>query len=136
MSDATSAGGESSNHLDWDFQYAPPQGGDAMDFSRTVQRIATKFMKAVQDAVKNQLFHSSRRRCDVLEGMRHPESELVRRPLLLGGSAVRRGKEDGDLACSEGRKKLFSKIAQYQPQHLWYSPECAPWCKWSVFNSQ
>ncbi len=34
------------------------------------------------------------------------------------------------------RKKLFQSMVRYQPQNLWYSPECAPWCAWSRFNCQ
>ena len=35
----------------------------------------------------------------------------------------------------EGRKLLFIKMIEGQPEQLWYSAECGPWSAWSFFNS-
>ena len=33
-----------------------------------------------------------------------------------------------------GRRKLFAYLCAEQPEHVWYSPECGPWCRWSAMN--
>lgn len=35
-----------------------------------------------------------------------------------------------------GRMKLFQDLIKFRPKHLWYSPVCKPWCKWSQYNEQ
>lgn len=53
----------------------------------------------------------------------------------LGGRAKRFGLGEGDLSTSTGRRKLFQVLVRERPKDLWYSPVCAPWCKWSQFNA-
>ena len=31
-------------------------------------------------------------------------------------------------------RKLFEILIRHTPEHLWYSPVCAPWCMWSFLN--
>ena len=62
------------------------------------------------------------------------ESELVKQADLLGGRARRFGLAEGDLNTVSGRAKLFEWLILYNPEHVWYSPECGPWGKWSQFN--
>ena len=40
----------------------------------------------------------------------------------------------GDLSTQLGRNKLFSMLVTHRPKHVWYSPECFPWCLWNQFN--
>lgn len=63
------------------------------------------------------------------------DSTLTHQVRQLGHQAFRFGLGDGNLSQVEGRRKLFQWIAQYRPQHLWYSPTCGPWSSWSNLNA-
>eukprot|EP00435_Cladocopium_sp_Y103_P037577 s2392_g10.t1 len=78
--------------------------------------------------------NSSRTRLDLLEVMCSAESELTSQVRKLGGKAERFGRVQGDLQTTDGRKRLFALMVTHKPKHLWYSPECKPWCQWSNFN--
>jgi len=62
------------------------------------------------------------------------DSELTSQVRKLGGKAERFGRVQGDLQTPEGRKRLFTQLVVRKPKHVWYSPECKPWCQWSNFN--
>ena len=82
------------------------------------------------------LFPKKCNRIDVLEVMCSEHSEITKQTLHLGGKAFRFGLAEGDLREVSSRKKLFQSMIRYQPQNLWFSPVCAPWCAWSRFNCQ
>lgn len=42
--------------------------------------------------------------------------------------------QDGDLATEAGQVSLLSIILREEPEHVWLSPECSPFCNWSRFN--
>ena len=68
---------------------------------------------------------------DVFEVMCGSQSELTKQCQLLGGRASRFGLSEGDLSKTEGRRRLFRELLTKDPTHLWYSPKCSPWCKFS-----
>ena len=72
---------------------------------------------------------------NVLEVFCSDDSMLSHQVEMQGGSAMRFGISQGDLQTTEGRKLLFQKLCRHLPEHVWMSPECGPWSKWSSFNS-
>eukprot|EP00434_Breviolum_minutum_P025492 symbB.v1.2.022525.t1/scaffold1944.1/size145740/2 len=38
------------------------------------------------------------------------------------------------LSQVEGRIRLYDRLLTKQPRHLWMSPRCRAWCRWSQFN--
>ena len=73
---------------------------------------------------------------DVVEVFCSPESTLTDQVNHLGGKAIRFGLNQGNLQNAEGRSKLFGIICRHRPKHVWVSPTCKPWSKWSFLNSQ
>lgn len=73
---------------------------------------------------------------DLLEVFCSSESMLTAQVNQQGGNAKRFGYDQGDLMQTEGRRELFASVIRYQPKHIWMSPTCGPWSKWSAFNSQ
>ena len=63
------------------------------------------------------------------------QSPLTHQVHQLEGQAFRHGEDQGDLATTEGRQKLFQKICMHNPKHLWFSPTCGPWSSWSSLNA-
>ena len=63
------------------------------------------------------------------------QSPLTHQVHQLEGQAFRHGEDQGDLATTDGRQKLFQKICMHQPKHLWFSPTCGPWSSWSSLNA-
>ena len=61
-------------------------------------------------------------------------SPLVQQCQNLRGRAQRFCRERGDLQSVEGRKELFTEINRCQPEHIWFSPSCNPWCGFSTLN--
>ena len=86
--------------------------------------------------IKRLCFPKRLSRLDVLEVMCSSSSEITSQTLHLGGKASRFGLAEGDLSKEESRKKLFQILVRQQPQNVWHSPVCAPWCAWSRFNCQ
>ena len=64
------------------------------------------------------------------------QSTLTEQVNQLGGKALRFGLNQGDLQQSEGRKRLLEAICRHRPEHVWVSPTCKPWSKWSNLNQQ
>ena len=86
-------------------------------------------------AQQEQLFPKPCKTTDVLEVMCSGNSEITNQVINLGGRATRFGLGEGDLSTSSGRQKLFQRLVRENPKDVWYSPECAPWCKWNQFNA-
>ena len=121
------------NH-DTDFEHV--HEGQSNHYLSQVKRLVRKFEKELQSVIQ-QVESTHKRhgpRLDLLEVMCSAESELTGQVRKLGGKAERFGRIQGDLQTPEGRKKLFVTMASQKPKHLWYSPECKPWCQWSNFN--
>lgn len=119
--------------MDHDFQ---PES-TARSFSQTCHRYIKQFqteLHMVSQKFRNRRYSITLPKLDVLEVMCSSESELVKQANLLGGRACRFGLSEGDLSTSTGRSKLFEILVLQCPEHLWYSPECGPWGKWSNLN--
>ena len=71
---------------------------------------------------------------NLFEVMCHDQSELTRQAEQDGFRARRFDLGTADLKTKEGRHVLFRAMHLQQPEHLWYSPECGPWCLWSNLN--
>ena len=63
------------------------------------------------------------------------QSPLTQQVQNLGSKSFRFGLADGDLSTTEGRNKLFRKIALHRPKSIWFSPVCGPWSSWSNLNA-
>lgn len=71
---------------------------------------------------------------DVLEVFCGPHSTLTTQSRHLGLKASRFTLSDGDLHTADGRRELFCRVIDMDPNNLWYSPECRPWSAWSFLN--
>ena len=120
---------------DLDFEFLTEH--ETINYQREIQRLIRKFEQELGEVSSHEvLFPKRRDRLDVLEVMCSSSSEITNQALHLGGKAFRFGLAEGDLREQENRKKMFRIMIQQQPQYLWYSPICAPWCAWSRFNCQ
>jgi len=72
---------------------------------------------------------------DVLEVYCSADSQLTHQCRLQGLKSVRFGLKEGDLGTWEGRQKLYHVLFYHGPRHVWMSPRCRAWCKWSQFNA-
>ena len=72
---------------------------------------------------------------NLLEVFCSNDSNLTHQVNMLGGKAIRFGIDQGDLHTHEGRVSLFKLLCRFRPEHVWVSPVCKPWSKWSIFNS-
>ena len=96
------------------------------------QQLVQKFTDELEACVKqNQTF----RKIHSLEVFSGPHSQLTQQVQNAGLKGERFGYQQGDLTTIEGRRMMFLKVVEGQPDHLWYSPECRPWSAWSSFNS-
>lgn len=71
---------------------------------------------------------------DVLEVFCGPHSTLTTQARNLGLKASRFTLVDGDLHTADGRRELFCRVIDMDPNNMWYSPECRPWSAWSFLN--
>ena len=119
---------------DMDFEYI--HDGQTHHYLSHVRKLVKKLEQELQQVM--QQVESSHRhhqpRLDLLEVMCSADSELTSQVRKLGGKAERFGRVQGDLQTPEGRKRLFTQLVVHRPKHVWYSPECKPWCQWSNFN--
>ena len=99
-----------------------------------VIRLVSMIEKELDTAIQQQ--HVMDQKIDVLEVLCSDRSRLTHQALMLGGKALRFGLDQGDLHQSEGRAKLFRLLCKHRPEHVWMSPVCKPWSKWSQLNSQ
>ena len=122
---------DSMHDLNMDFQFNPPPEGQSQTFKNIVRKLVKQFSAELQ-AVKPSWFHQ--RRLDVLEVMRHADSDLTKQAQAIGSSAQRLGLAQGDPSTTDGRIKLLHMMVNQRPKHLWYSPICKPWCTWNQSN--
>ena len=109
---------------------------EAKSYHHQCKHLIQKMWQELENVVhQEQLFPKSRKFIDVLEVMCSSDSEITKQVNHLGGRAVRFGLGEGDLSTSDGRRKLFQVVVRDRPKNLWYSPVCAPWCKWNQFNA-
>ena len=104
-------------------------------YKRLCRALIQKMLSEVDEVSKE--LHStsySSKRLDLVEVMCSPDSELTKQVLLQTGQARRFGLSEGDLSQSSNRKELFKVLVSKKPRHLWFSPECGPWCQWSHLN--
>ncbi len=62
------------------------------------------------------------------------QSQLTQQCRNIRGDAQRFCRERGDLQTVPGRLDLFTEMHQCQPEHIWFSPSCNPWCGFSNLN--
>ena len=72
---------------------------------------------------------------DVLEVFCSHQSQITHQVNQLGGRAIRMHQGSADLSTISGRRTLFQHLVQRKPKHVWFSPVCKAWCKWSQFNA-
>ena len=107
----------------------------SQNYHRECQRLIQLMWKELSQVYQQtKLFPKSCKKLDLLEVMCSNDSVLTEQVNRLGGSAQRFGLSEGDLQQSCHRKKLFEILIRHTPEHLWYSPVCAPWCMWSFLN--
>ena len=97
-------------------------------FKAVIQKYTTELINITQQVATDQsTLH-------VLEIFCSDQSELTRQTNQLGYRAKRHGLSQGDLSTVEGRQTLFKTLVSENPQNVWYSPTCGPWCSWSFLN--
>eukprot|EP00435_Cladocopium_sp_Y103_P072784 s61_g41.t1 len=114
------------------FDYEHPKSQQQNNYQRECQRLVNKFRKELRDV--QQVIKPGRQKCTLFEVMCSHDSEVTRQCQQLGNRARRFVLSEGDLSTIQARRKLFAHLIADQPEHLWYSPECAPWCRWSSMN--
>ena len=102
------------------------------NYQRECQRLIARFRKELRDV--QQVIKPGRHKSTLFEVMCSPDSELTRQCQQLGYKARRFGLAEGDLSTTQARRKFFAHLIAERPEHLRYSPECAPWCRWSAMN--
>ena len=129
--------GEEACCSDWSLQ-----AGEIDSFCKSIpNNQQAKFWEHVEMIEKelhqtSKIVFPSAKKLDLLEVFCSPESMLTNQVNQLGGSAKRFGLNQGDLMKPEGRRELFAILIRHQPRHVWMSPTCGPWSKWSQFNCQ
>ena len=120
--------------IDCDFEFLSTV--ESKNYQREFKRLYKMMIseiKQVQEHVK--LFPKQMTKLDLLEVMCSDDSVLTNQVCQCGGKAARFGLSEGDLQQSSHRKRMFEIVIRQQPKHVWFSPECAPWCMWSLLNS-
>ncbi len=115
-----------------DFVFIAPSS-ETMSYKQKIDRLVTQMMKEME-IVENSIPEGRSRRMDLFEVMCHDQSELTHQAEACGMNARRFDKETADLSTKEGRFRLFRDVCVHKPKHLWFSPECGPWSKWSSLN--
>ena len=120
---------------DCDFVFHTPSDSQQQSYRKIISDKVRQFQQELKQCVQSVQQRSwSRSRYDLIEIMCSEQSELTSQVQQAGGKAMRFGLSQGDLQQKEGRHKLFMLLAIHHPKHLWFSPECRPWCLWSGFN--
>ena len=102
-------------------------------YKRVCRALIQKMCNEIEEIQKDLPKHLPKR-LDLVEVMCSPNSELTKQALQQSGLARRFGLSEGDLSQSNNRKELFRCLLIQRPRHLWFSPECGPWCQWSYLN--
>ena len=109
--------------------------GEFVGYNRENNWVATEmwsYMKSLGVHEHSQKGRSIR--SDLMEIYCSQESQLTHCMKLANGDAERFGLKQGDLSSREGRCRLYDRLLVKQPRHLWMSPRCRAWCRWSQFN--
>ena len=102
-------------------------------YKRVCRALIQKMCNEIEEIQKDLPKHLPKR-LELVEVVCSPNSELTKQALQQSGLARRFGLSEGDLSQSNNRKELFRCLLIQRPRHLWYSPECGPWCQWSYLN--
>ena len=89
----------------------------------------------LDEAVRASVEPRDSSRCWILEVFCSSESQLTRQGQRLGVPCERFGLSQGDLSTREGRLALCKRLILGRPHHIWFSPECSPWCAWNRLNA-
>ncbi len=119
-----------------DYIFFMPDEVKGMSYQTKIKKMVEQFEKELQKVSQQQKFVRASSRVDLCEVMCGHQSELTHQMQQVGGTSYRFGLEQGDLQTTTGRKKLFHSLVIRRPKHLWFSPECRPWCLWSNINIQ
>lgn len=92
------------------------------------QKLLSKFTHEFQECYQSYCRTDKHQLFEVFCGGQSPLVQQCR------GKAQRFCRERGDLQTSDGRKDLFREIHRCQPEHIWMSPSCNPWCGFSTLN--
>ena len=92
----------------------------------------TKEYEGIQDKYRSQ--HQRKTPNQLFEVFCGPQSRLTQQVINLGHQARRFALPQTDLMTADGRRELFEQLFMFQPEHLWFSPECGPWSAWSNLN--
>ena len=114
-----------------DFEFASSTN-EVPTFHKECQRLIQSLRKELSSV--QQIIKPTGKKMKLYEIMCGSESELTKQCHNLGMQARRFGMFSGDLSTPSGRRKLFAYLCAEQPEHVWYSPECGPWCRWSAMN--
>ena len=107
---------------------------DFQSYHRICLGLIRKITQEYQEVLGSVSHRSSRSKLKLLEIMCSDKSELTKQVELLKGSAQRFGLSEGDLSQPCDRKRLFKIMIEQDPDNVWYSPVCKPWCLWSNLN--
>lgn len=137
-------GGEVSEPATADLDTSFSESGDHPSFVTEVSEFQSyhriclglirKINQEYQEVLSSVSPKASRSKLTLLEIMCSDKSELTKQVELLKGSAKRFGLSEGDLSQPSDRKRLFKIIVEQDPDNIWYSPVCKPWCLWSNLN--
>ena len=109
--------------------------GEFIGYNRENNWVATEMWQYMKSqGVHNQSLKGRSIRSDLFEIYCSQDSQLTHSMNQLNGDAERFGLKQGDLSTREGRCRLYDRLLVKQPRHLWMSPRCRAWCRWSQFN--
>ena len=117
---------------DQKFDFEPIRDPKTMTFMRKVQKLKQEFWQELHEISK--VILKKRKKTFLFEVMCSPQSEITRQCLKFDMEAKRFGLDQGDLSKKDGRKNLFAHLIAEEPDHVWTSLECRPWCKWTSLN--
>jgi hypothetical protein len=116
--------------------------GEIDDFTNSQNNEERKYFNSLVTLMEKELSQVEKKttlkgpKVNLIEVFCSDQSTLTEQVNQLGGKALRFGLNQGDLQQSEGRKRLFEAICRHRPEHVWVSPTCKPWSKWSNLNQQ
>lgn len=116
-----------------DFVFVAPTSQNMSYNQKVVVEQVNMFLKEYEEIRKNHQTDRSSR-MDLFEVMCHEQSELTHQAELCGLRARHFDIGTTDLSTEEVRHILFIALITQRPEHVWYSPECGPWCLWSNLN--
>ena len=105
---------------------------DQNAYSQKCSRMINQFRQELQAMAK--IIKPNKKPTFMFEVMCSEKSELTRQCWNQNLSAKRFCLQEGDLSTSVGRRNLLAHLLAENPENLWMSPVCRPWCRWSLFN--